>query len=175
MTVAGKGGAGPAGLLWLILCCLDQAQRRHVNTECCQWALFSEAQYVPDVCILTASSHRVIHLLRKEGPFLILHRVDQFSVLAHPGCPGLAAVTLWFSAGPEWPRPCGPLGSLLGLECCVLQGPPCGPTSFHVLSALTPFWAFMVKAILFFFFFSFWLVCSTKRRFLYNRLLRSFQ
>lgn len=92
MTVAGKGGAGPAGLLWLILCCLGQAQRRHVNTECCQWALFSEAQYVPDVRILTASSHCVIHLLRKEGPFLILHRVYQFSVLAHPGCPGLAAV-----------------------------------------------------------------------------------
>lgn len=148
MTVAGKGGAGPAGLLWLILCCLDQAQRRHVNTECCQWALFSEAQYVPDVRILTASSH-CDSFAQKRRTFL---NFAQGLSVFRAGPPGLS-----------WPCSCGPFGSLLGLECCVLQGSPCGPTSCHVLSALSPFWAFMVKAILFFF--SFWLACSTKRSF----------
>lgn len=38
--------------------------------------------------------HTVIHLLRKEPTFLILHRVSQFSLLAHSGHLGFAPLVL---------------------------------------------------------------------------------
>lgn len=93
---------------------LGQGQRRHLNTEFYQRAFFLEAQSAPDVHFLTPCTYfhffpcTMIHMLRKEGPFLLCTRLVSFlcwptqaTWLRSCGTTPCSPSPFWFSAGPR--------------------------------------------------------------------------
>lgn len=140
--------------------------RRHrVKHRVCQWTLFSSSTF--QVYKSSSFSPTVWFICSEKKTFLTLHRIGQFSVLAHPGHPGPTAVT---SSSPPALSILVPVGSWVSVGPGVLSATGSQrPTSCCVLSSIAPYWLSWWKAVLHL------LVCSRNTVIFMQKILKSFQ